>query len=224
MPLSCCGGQYPPFLQPVPVCCPHWAKLLQAPVTPTDGPLQLPASWQEQSRIVQGRGSATIQKKDVRGSLPSQFPAEESQRLVGTRSQALHKGLQKSPKCISLRVDLMCSATTTLTLMLLAGSAGAYRVFLLCFMVQQDELYWSLIPGQADLWTELGLPSLDSAPHPLCRHLQSHVAFIFCVLPKSQCKMNDTVREEAFICSPGDTVGCADLCCFYSLLFPSCLA
>lgn len=93
--------------------------------------------------------------------------------------------------------------------MLLAGSAGADQEFLLCFKVQQEELYWSLVPGQADLWTQLGLPSLNDAPHLLCRPLQSHIAFILCVLPKSWCKMNDSIREQAFICSPGDTVGCA---------------
>lgn len=37
-------------------------------------------------------------RKGVQGAPLSQFPAEESQRLVGTRTQALHKGLQKPLK------------------------------------------------------------------------------------------------------------------------------
>lgn len=56
---------------------------------------------------------------------------------------------------------------------------------------------WSLVPDQADLWAELELPSLDESSLPFCRHLQSHVAFIVCVLPRSWCKMNNTHERRS---------------------------
>lgn len=73
---------------------------------------------------VQGRGSATTQKRGIRGSLPSQSPAEASQRLVGTRTQVLHKGVQKSPKgrFVSCRINVTRPASA---LVLLAEFAEA---------------------------------------------------------------------------------------------------
>ena len=56
---------------------------------------------------------------------------------------------------------------------------------------------WLLVPDLAELWAELGLPSMDGVSLSLSRHLQPHTAFILCIRPKSWCKMNDTHERRS---------------------------